>query len=212
MANLNIHSQTVSAQTVSSGVLVIRSIPLVLIFMRLAVTIVLLIDSIDGSTSNWFVPMLCTGTFLDCIDGALARRIGVATKRLREADSTLDFFMVVVFVICCWLTRRAAIAQAFPWLVASIVLNLISFLPAIIKYGSLPPYHTYSARITGVFIFLGAVELFSISRVSIFMNLALFVGFISQLDRVAITLILPLPPNCDVKSFWHALQLRGGKL
>src|ERR1041385_3407855 len=106
MSNMHAHSQSVSTQTDSNKLFLIRSIPFLLVFIRLIITIVLLVDAIDGVTSNWFVSMLCSAAVLDGIDGALARYLGVATKRLREADSTLDFVMAVVFVICCWLTRR----------------------------------------------------------------------------------------------------------
>lgn len=208
MSNFNVNSQTVAAPAVSSRLSVIRSLPFLLVYIRLMITIALLIDATDRNISSWFIPMLCCAVFLDGIDGALARRLGVVTKRLREADSTLDFAMMVSFVICCWLTHRAEIVTVFPWLVLFIAVNLLSFLPALRKYGSLPPYHTYSARLTGVFLFVSALELFSANRVGIFMSVALGIGFISHLDRVAITLILPHPPSSDVKGFWHALQIR----
>ena len=208
MSNMHAHSQSVSTQTDSNKLFLIRSIPFLLVFIRLIITIVLLVDAIDGVTSNWFVSMLCSAAVLDGIDGALARYLGVATKRLREADSTLDFVMAVVFVICCWLTRRNLVLPLLPWLVIALILNLISFLPAIIKFGSLPPYHTYSGRIAGVFLLLAAVELFSERRIGLLMSVALLAGFLNQIDRIIITLILPSPPNCDVRGFWHALQIR----
>lgn len=208
MSNIHAHSQSVSTQSESNRFLLIHALPFLLVFIRFFITLVLLVDALDGVTSKWFVPMLSGAAILDGIDGALARYLGVATKRLREADSTLDFVMAVVFVICCWLTRRSLVLPLLPWLVLALALNLVSFLPAIIKFGSLPPYHTYSGRITGVFLLLAAIELFSASRISLLMSMALFAGFLNQIDRVMITLILPSPPNCDVRGFWHALQIR----
>lgn len=186
----------------------IRSIPYWLIFIRLALTITLLVDAFDGITARWFVPVLCVAVFLDGIDGMLARRLHAATRRLRQADSTLDFIMVVIIMFCGWLTRREAVSAYICIIAALIIGDLISFLPPILKFGYLPPYHTYSARITGGFLFLAALELFSQNRAGFFMMCAFVIGFLSLLDRIAITLILPAQPSGDINGFWHAMQIR----
>jgi len=186
----------------------IRSTPIVLIWIRLVITVVLFFDALDGEISEWFITALSFAVFLDLVDGMLARRLGVATQRLREADSTLDFVMMVVFAICCWLTRRAVIAPFANLIVVLVAVNVLSFIPAIIKFGFLPPYHTLSARIAGGLMFLAAVELFSADRAGAMMNVAIIAGFLSHLDRVVITLILPSRPDTDVNGIWHAAKIR----
>lgn len=142
------------------------------------------------------------------MDGALARWLGIVTQRLREADSTLDFFMMVAFAISSWLIHSAEILHLRNSLIALIAVNILSFIPAIIKFGSLPPYHTVSARTAGAFMFVAAVELFSTGRAGLIMNIAIFVGILSHIDRVIITLILPSRPDADVNGIWHALKIR----
>lgn len=185
-----------------------RSIPYILIWIRLLITIALFADSLDGFVSDWFVPSLCFAVFLDMMDGALARWLGVVTQRLREADSTLDFFMMVAFAISSWLIYQAEISHLRNSLIALIAVNVLSFVPAIIKFGSLPPYHTVSARTAGAFMFVAAFELFSTGRAGLMMNVAIFAGILSHIDRVTITFILPSRPDADVNGIWHALKIR----
>ena len=64
-----------------------KFIPGILVALRAAIAPFLLWDAIDGTISVWFIIGYLVGFFSDIFDGVIARRIGVSTAQLRQADS-----------------------------------------------------------------------------------------------------------------------------
>ena len=176
--------------------------------IRLVIAVTLLLDAADGATTGWFVPGLWSVVLLDVADGMIARRLGVATRKLREVDSAADFMTVMMVAASGWLTHPEAFAPFVRLFFALVVAQFVSQAPALLKFGRIPPYHSYSARLSGGVLFLAALELFMNGRAGNLLYVAVIVSFISHLDRLVITLILPSYPGNYIKGFWHALQIR----
>src|ERR1700687_3235903 len=68
----------------------IRLIPAALITLRCSIGPFLVWDALDGEISRWFLGGVLAGFLSDVFDGSVARRLGVSTARLRQADSWAD--------------------------------------------------------------------------------------------------------------------------
>jgi phosphatidylglycerophosphate synthase len=67
-----------------------KYIPTLLVIYRFAVAPFLLWDALDGKTTIWFLIGFITAFIGDIFDGIIARRLGVSTAALRQADSWAD--------------------------------------------------------------------------------------------------------------------------
>ncbi|MEP0771798.1 CDP-alcohol phosphatidyltransferase family protein [Coleofasciculus sp. FACHB-SPT36] len=104
MNNINTveHSQR-DRQKYSS--LILQSLPFSLVIIRLCLSPLLLWDALDGTTSYWFIFGFVLAFLSDIFDGAIARRIGVSTAALRQADSLADVCLYLCIGISAWLVH-----------------------------------------------------------------------------------------------------------
>lgn len=68
----------------------LTDIPSILVGIRLIIAPALLLDALDGHTSIWFIVGYLVAVLSDIFDGIIARRLGVSTVQLRQADSWAD--------------------------------------------------------------------------------------------------------------------------
>jgi phosphatidylglycerophosphate synthase len=66
---------------------VLRRIPVLLVATRFLLGPILLFLATQGATGGWFLLGITAAFLSDVFDGIIARRLGVATERLRVADS-----------------------------------------------------------------------------------------------------------------------------
>ena len=187
----------------------IRYTPHFLVLARVVIAILLLVDALDGEVGLTFVMGLVAAVLSDIFDGVLARRLDVATERLRVADSAVDSVLLVCVFASLLLTRGEALnAYAAP-IAWNIGAYLLSLLVPLVKFGKLPAYHAYSAKAAGALLLVAVVALFTLGDAPWLVWMALAVWFIRHVERILITLILP-EIRTDVSSFLAALALRQG--
>ena len=97
-----------------------------LITLRFLLGPMLILDALDGRTGIWFGVGLVVALLSDVFDGVVARRLGVATPRLREADSWVDGWFCSCVVVCLFLARRHAVAAFWPWMLAWFATDLLA--------------------------------------------------------------------------------------
>lgn len=184
-----------------------RYLPYLLVYFRLLIGILLFYDSLDRETNLWFVAGLIFAFFSDVFDGMIARRLSVASERLRVVDSRIDLFFIIMVGASAWFAHMEILVKFGIPLIVMLGLHIISLAIPRLRYGRFPAYHSYFAKAWGVTLFLAAIELFGYERGGFFIGLAILVGIISHLERLAITLILP-QWTLDVSSVRYAIQLR----
>lgn len=64
----------------------IAQIPSILVGVRVAIAPLLVLDALDHDTTIWFVGGYIIAILSDIFDGIIARRLGVSTVQLRQAD------------------------------------------------------------------------------------------------------------------------------
>lgn len=65
----------------------LTNIPSILVILRFTIAPLLLLDALDGHTTIWFIVGYIIAVISDIFDGIIARRLGVSTVKLRQADS-----------------------------------------------------------------------------------------------------------------------------
>lgn len=189
----------------------IRSLPAALVVLRFLISPLLLWDAIDGETSIWFISGYIIAFVSDIFDGIIARRLNVSTAQLRQADSWADVCLYLCIAGSAWLTHSdIVIAFAVPLLLVVFV-QLVWWVVNLVKYGKPASYHTYSAKLWGITLFIATVALFGFNYAGITLWLAILVGIIHTLEEIGMTLLLPVWSH-DVLSIVHAWKLRKSSL
>lgn len=189
----------------------IRSLPATLVVLRFLISPLLLWDAIDGETSIWFISGYIIAFVSDIFDGIIARRLNVSTAQLRQADSWADVCLYLCIAGSAWLAHSdIVIAFAVPLLLVVFV-QLVWWVVNLVKYGKPASYHTYSAKLWGITLFIATVALFEFNYAGITLWLAIFVGIIHTLEEIGMTLLLPVWSH-DVLSIVHAWELRKSSL
>jgi phosphatidylglycerophosphate synthase len=185
----------------------LNSLPLALVISRFLAAPLLLWDAWDGKTSVWF-PVIYIWAFLsDIFDGIIARKLGVSTAQLRQADSWADVCLYLGVAASVWLTHRDLIIALQIPLLAVISTQLLWWIVNLAKYGKPASYHTYSAKLWGISLFVATIAIFSSNQAEIALWCAIVIGIVHTVEEIAITFILPTWQH-DVLSIFHALKLK----
>jgi phosphatidylglycerophosphate synthase len=182
-------------------------LPGALVAFRALVSPLLVWEAWDGQVGSWFLAGFIAAFLSDVFDGVLARRLGVASIALRRADTWADIVLYVAVLASAWLARREALL-ALGWPLAVLLGSTIaSWAVDLMKYRQLSSYHPWSAKAWGITLALAVVALFGWQFTGWPMRLMVVVGVASNLECIAMTLVLPRWTH-DVPSLVHALHVR----
>ena len=182
-------------------------IPSGLVPLRFLIAPFLLWDALDGETSVWFLVAFITAFLSDIFDGIIARRLGVSTPQLRQADSWADVCLYLCIAASTYLAHSQIIITYRLPLLTVIIAQIIWWIVNLIKYGKPASYHTYSAKLWGITLFIATITLFGFNYAQIALWLTCIIGTLHTIEEIVMTLILPEWKN-DVLSIFHALKLR----
>ena len=185
----------------------LRRIPHLLLAARVVLGPVLLIGGWAGWPGAALFGLLGAATLTDIFDGIIARRLGVATERLRRADSLADtaFYLCVGVLV---VVRYPAVVAAYgPGLGAIVLLEGSRAVLDHYKFGRQAAYHMWSAKAWGLALLLGFSELFLTGDAGVFFALAIGLGILTDAEGLAASFVLPAWRH-DVPSLFHALRLR----
>lgn len=112
----------------------VTKIPSILVGLRLIIAPLLLIDAMDGQISNWFLIGYIIAVMSDIFDGIIARRLGISTVKLRQADSWADVCLYICVGISAWLIYPEVILAFQKPLLLAIVAQLTLFSISLIKF------------------------------------------------------------------------------
>ncbi|MFH7030161.1 MAG: CDP-alcohol phosphatidyltransferase family protein [Heteroscytonema crispum UTEX LB 1556] len=132
----------------------LKLIPSGLVFIRFLISPFLLWDALDGKTSIWFLVGFVVAFLSDIFDGIIARRLGVSTAKLRQADSWADVCLFSCIFISAWIVHTEQIIAFRVPLLMVVFAQLIWWIVNLIKFGKPASYHTYSAKFWGITLFI----------------------------------------------------------
>ncbi|NEU78898.1 CDP-alcohol phosphatidyltransferase family protein [Nostoc sp. UIC 10630] len=182
-------------------------IPSGLVLFRFLISPFLLLDALDGKTSIWFIIGFVAAFLSDIFDGIIARRLGVSTAQLRQADSWADVCLFSCIFISAWIVHQDILVTYSVPLLMIVFAQLLWWVVNLVKYGKPASYHTYSAKFWGITLFIAIIALFGFDYAGVALWLTCIAGTIHSVEEIAMTLILPVWTH-DVLSIFHALNIR----
>lgn len=189
----------------------IQKIPIALIIFRLFMGPLILWDATDGHTTIWFLIGYLAAFISDIFDGIIARKLGISTPELRQADSWADIALYVCIAISAWLVYPQILINFKIPLLSVVFCQLLWWIVNLVKYGKPASYHTYSAKLWGISLALTIIALFGFNQADIFLWISIIIGIIHTIEEIAMTLILP-EWHHDILSLVHAWELRKTQL
>jgi CDP-diacylglycerol--glycerol-3-phosphate 3-phosphatidyltransferase len=182
------------------------NLPWMMVALRFTIAPLLLLDALDGQTSVAFLGGYIVAVLSDIFDGIIARRLGVSTVELRQADSWADISLYLCIAISTWLVHPTVILAFQIPLLTAISFQLTLFATSLIKFGKFPSFHTYTAKAWGVTLVIAVVGLFGFG-LTVALWGAIGLCLINSVEEIVITLVLPEWTH-DVLSLAHALKLK----
>ena len=184
-----------------------RRIPSALVWLRVALAPTVVALAFSRASGGWIVAALVVALVSDVYDGVLARRWGVATARLRVADSVADSFFYLC-VLGAVLVRHPEVVR-----IHAVGLALLLGLEAarvvfdVLKYRRVASYHMWSAKVWGAVLAVGLVALFGWEATGWPVELAIWLGVLTNLEGLAASVVLS-GWHHDIPSLVHALRVQ----
>lgn len=188
-----------------------NNIPLMLIGFRLILVPVILILAYFGGRESalHIITAMYLGLLSDIFDGIIARNLNVSSAKLRRMDSQTDMLF--------WLSIGVSTYWLFPSLIISHKISIIliflmeasCYIISFLKFGKETCTHAFLAKMWGLSLLTTFTFLLGFGIAGIPFYIALGLGFISHIDRILITLILPTWTH-DIPSAYHAYLIRSG--
>jgi len=182
-------------------------IPAGLVAFRACCAPALLVLERVGASGRVLAGVVFLAFVSDVFDGIVARRLGVATEKLRRADSIVDaFFYLAALAVLILRAPQAALAGM--WGIACLLLlEALRLLVERRKFGRMAAYHMWSAKAWGIALWLGFSEAFITGRAGPFFWSAIVIGVLADLEGLAASCILSSRQH-DIPSIWHAVRLQ----
>ncbi len=185
----------------------LNRLPLFLTALRAALGPVVLLLATAHPSKAAFGACLVVALLSDVFDGIIARRLGIATPTLRRLDSVADTVFYVCAAAAVWQLLPAAITSRLGALGTLAALELIRYAFDWLKFRREASYHMWSSKSWGLCLFAGFISLLALGRDSIFVDAAVYVGIVADVEGLAISATLRRWRS-DVPSIVHAIGLR----
>lgn len=183
------------------------TVPNVLCGLRLMGVLPLLWVAWEGHRQAFFwilVVLLLT----DWLDGKLAKLLDQETTFGARFDSVADAVMYAAFALSFWWLEEQAVRQLSPWILAAGFTWAVSEVVGLVRFGRLPSYHTWGAKVSWLAVGVASVAWILTGR-SDFVPWALGLVILTNLEAVAIGWVLP-EWRANVPTLYHALNVPKG--
>ena len=185
----------------------LQRIPGSLTALRAALAPTLLVIAYRGGSHLAFGLCLSTAFLSDIFDGILARRLGVATARLRRLDSAADTLFYLSALGCVWHFHRHALLSRAGALLTLVALEALRYCFDWLKFRREASYHMWSAKLWGIALFVAFFLLLALDSDNAATGVAIYLGILADLEGLAISVVLDRW-QADVPTLVHALARR----
>ena len=187
------------------------NIPVVLILFRLIASPVILSLAyfVGEETKPFILTLMYLGLVSDILDGIIARKQKISTSKLRRMDSQVDMVFWLSLGFATWFLYPKLIAENAIPIYAILSMEIACYLISFIKFKRETCTHAFLSKLWGISLLIAFTSLIGFNYAGFPFQLAIFMGLISHIDRILITLILPKWTH-DIPSCYHALLIRRG--
>lgn len=187
------------------------NIPKLLILSRLLISpIIIFLAYQYGKEANVIILILMYwGLISDIFDGIIARKMNISSTTLRRMDSQVDLIFWLSIALAIYLLYPEKIAENKYYILPIFILEAMCYLISFIKFGRETCTHAFVSKMWGLSLLTAFTSIIGFGYFGITFKVAIFLGILSQLDVIAIILILPKWQN-DIPSSYHAYLIRKG--
>ena len=155
-----------------------------------------------------FLILFALGLASDVLDGIVARRLGQVTELGARLDQWGDFALWLSLPLAAWWLWPEILRREAVYVGIALVCMLLPTAIAYAKYRAVPGYHTWSAKLSSVFMGI-SVPLPLVFDVAWPFRVAALFQLACAIDELGITLLFA---ECrhDVPSVLHAARSRRG--
>ena len=157
-----------------------------------------------------FISLLTIGLLTDVFDGIIARKLGISTQKMRRLDSIVDQSFWLCALIASYLLCSAFFKEHSIKLFLIIILEGLTYVVSYLKFKKEVSTHAILSKIWTLSILAVLIQIVAKCNSVILFNVCFYLGIISRIEIVFITLIIKEWVT-DVPSIYHAVLLRKGK-
>ncbi len=177
--------------------------------LRLAASPVILYLAWHGYADTVLV-VLVAALASDALDGYLARALGQTSTFGAKLDSAADFALFITIPLVGWRLWPHIIRHEAPYFMVAIISATLPPAIHFWKFRTSTSYHTWSAKLTVLFVGGSAILLFAGWSPWLF-RLATPISVLAACEQIALTWMLP-ESRSDVRSLWHVTRQTRGQV
>jgi phosphatidylglycerophosphate synthase len=168
-----------------------------------APVLVLLIFTHQVNVFKW---LLAISFFTDLIDGWLARRFKATSVLGARLDSIADDLTIVAGMVAVVVLKPTFLKQQMVFFIILFALFLIQIILALLRYGKVSSFHTYSAKLAALMQGSFLILLFFLPQpLEIVFYIAFGVTVIDLVEEIILVTILP-QWKVNVKGLYWAIK------
>jgi len=189
-----------------------KNIPIALIAFRFALApVILCLAYYQGEKSKIYILVLMyLGLISDILDGIIARNLNMSSAFLRRLDSQTDIIFWLSIGFATYFLYPELISENKEYILIIFVMEGMCYGISLLKFGKETCTHAFLAKMWGLSLLAAFTSLIGFNVAGIPFYIAIVLGFISHIDRILITLILPSWTH-DIPSSFHAYLIRQGR-
>jgi CDP-diacylglycerol--glycerol-3-phosphate 3-phosphatidyltransferase len=185
-----------------------RYVPWTLVAIRAAAAVALGAGLVAGRLTDGRVLALFAIAFLtDYFDGVIARACGVATPRLRQADSMVDTAFYLVMAVVTYRLHAEVVDRHATALAICLGTLAVWAVLDLVRWRAVAGFHAWSAKLFAAALGIWAVALYGFRSDGPWLVAACAAGTVSHVEGIAISFTLRQHLT-DVPTWRHALRLR----
>ena len=183
-----------------------RQVPNALSVGRIAAAPVLVALALYGQETA-YAWLLLPALASDILDGLIARLFHLQSALGAKLDSYADLLVTLATLLGIWTFHPVVYLDHWPALAAFMGTGLLEYALAMLRYGRLSSFHTWSSKVAGTLLVVFVFVLFLDGFVPWLFYLAIGAAVLSSLEEYALLALLPAWRS-NVRGLWVVLAER----
>ena len=189
-----------------------KNLPIGLIYFRLCSGILIL--TLCFFDSNYYAAitaiLFSLGLLSDIFDGIIARRLCIATQKLRRLDSLVDQVFFTCVTLALFIKWPGFFTHNATKILVLVSAEGIAYLVCWLKFRREVATHAIASKLWALILFATLFQVLLTGNSTVLFTVCFYVGLLTRLEIIGIILLLRRWAH-DVSSIYHAYLIRRGQ-